>query len=170
MKKLIIIATIGIISYSIFIGITSNIKESEVYKISKEVMSIGKEFTNRLLNKESFIDNDLVKIKDINISRRTTTMVISFLLQNNSSSRININLDDVKVDGINQEVYISYNGENSVDGSGEDLYASYALLDVDLTSESALNKEFLVEGYIVIQDYESREILDKYKFKEIYTN
>lgn len=170
MKKLIIIATIGIISYYIFIGITNKIKESEIYKTTKEMVSISQEVINDLFNKEDFIDNDLVKISDINISRRTTTMVINFLLQNNSSERINVVLDDVKVDNITQEAYESYDGENSVDGNGEDLYASYALFDVDVTSQSSWDKEFQVEGYVVIQDYETRETLDRYKFSKIYKN
>lgn len=170
MKKLIIISTIGIILYSIFIGITNKIKESEVYKTSKEVISIGKEFTNELFNKENFIDNNLVKIGDINISRNTSMMVINFLLQNNSSERINIALEDVKVDSTTKEVYESYDGKNSVDGNGEDLYTSYALIDVDVTSESTWDKEFQVEGYIVIQDYDTRETIDRYKFSKIYKN
>ena len=44
------------------------------------------------------------------------------------------------------------------------------LVDVDVTSESTWDKEFQVEGYIVIQDYDTRETIDRYKFSKIYKN
>lgn len=170
MKKAIVITSIGIVIYFAFTGVINKVKSSPVYNTAKEAIIVGKEFANELMNKDIFIDNELVKINEVNITRHISTMVVNFLVENKSPSSINIALEDVKVNGISQRVHESGDGTNSVKGDGEDLFASYALLDVDLGDESSWDKEFEVEGYIVIQDYNTKETLDKYSFSKIYNN
>ena len=171
MRILIVIATIWIIIHSIFIGITNKIKESEVYETTKEVVSSVKEVTDCLLNKDIFIENDLVKINEVTPwFTGTGNMEINFLLENKSLKPINVALEEVKVNGLIQEVHESSDGRNSVKENGGSLFASYALFGVDLWDESARGKEFQVEGYVVIQDYETRKTLDRYRFSKIYKN
>lgn len=170
MKKVVAILSITTIVWCVGLNIKNKIVESDIYKTTKEVVGIGKEFTDSLLEKDAFIENDLVKINKAQLSNDTGSLVVNFLLQNNSSNEINVALKDVKVNGVPQRIHETYDGRNSVEGNGEDLYASYTLLDVDLWDDSAWDKEFFVEGSIVIQDYKTRESLGEYKFDGVLKN
>lgn len=170
MKQVVAILSITTIVWCIGLNIKNKIVESDFYKTTKEVVGIGKEFTDSLLEKDVFIENDLVKINKIHLSNRHGSLRINFLLENNTTDKIDVQLKGVKVNGVPQEVYETPYGRNCVEGNGEDLYASYVLLNVDLWDESARDKEFFVEGSIVIQDCKTRESLGEYKFDGILKN
>lgn len=165
MKQVVAILSITTIVWCIGLNIKNKIVESDFYKTTKEVIGIGKEFTDSL-----FDEKDLVEISEIHLSNDTGTLEVNFLLQNNTPEKINVALEDVKVNGLPKQVYEIYYGRNAVEGNGEYMYASYTLLDVDLYDKSAWDKEFFVEGSIVIEDYRTRESLGKYKFNGVLKN